>query len=305
MDFRKLRYFSAVARAGSFVAASRELNVSQPALGMRVKDLETDLGVCLFERTPRGVVATAAGIELLQHCDEIFDRVAAARDAMAAHKSSPVRQFTLGMTPTPGKALLPDLLALSGPGTRLTLTIREGLSVELVEHTTARRVDMAFCYDPPELAELTAVPLYQEDLYLVGPPAIMAEIGDMIAFSDIAALPLVLDSVFQITRQLIERKAQELDVSLDVRLEIEPINLKRDVLIANGLCTIVPYGLFINELDTGLLSCARIRTPALARTLCLIARSDFAKADFDYMQSVLRPIVAGKIAANRLAWRAL
>lgn len=305
MDFRKLRYFATVARAGSFVAASRQLNVSQPALGMRVKELEADLSVRLLDRTARGVVPTAAGEDLLRHCDAIFERVAAARDAMAIHRATPSHHFTLGVTPTPGKALLADLLALCGPQKGLTLTIREGLSVELVEQAKGKRVDMAFCYDPPRSADLTIAPLYREDLYLIGPKQLVSGLGTSMEFDRIADLPLVLDSGFQITRKLIEQVARERGVKLDVRLEIEPINLKRDVLIANDLCTIVPYGLFVDEIEAGALACCRIERPALARTLCLIGRPGLPTMEFNFMRELLKPLIAERIAEERLAWRPL
>lgn len=305
MDLKKLRYFAAVARAGSFVAASRELHVSQPALGTRVKELETALGVRLFDRTPRGVQLTAAGTDLLRHCDRILACVEDALTSMEAHKRTPFHHYTLGVTPTPGKALLPDLLRACGPETGLKLTIREGLSIELLEQARAKRVDMAFCYDPPADTTLTMQPLYREDLHLVGPPHILNGIGKRITFDDIAGLPLVLDSCFQITRKLIESVAAEHGVTLDVRMEIEPINLKRDVLIANDLCSIVPFGLFLEELESGVLTSARIEEPALARTLCLVARPGLSGADVGYMERVLTPIIAAKIAESRLAWRQL
>ena len=60
-------FFSAV-RNKSFSAAARELHITQAALTQRIKGLETDLGVALFVRKPRGVEPTAAGTRLLRYC---------------------------------------------------------------------------------------------------------------------------------------------------------------------------------------------------------------------------------------------
>jgi DNA-binding transcriptional LysR family regulator len=60
--------FIAVAHAKGFSAAARQLNITQSALSQRIKNLEDDLGLTLFIRTPTGAVATEAGERLLRYC---------------------------------------------------------------------------------------------------------------------------------------------------------------------------------------------------------------------------------------------
>ncbi|MGW0707915.1 LysR family transcriptional regulator [Streptomyces sp. NPDC002643] len=61
MDLRSIRYFLAVADAGSITEAAKILHLSQPPLSMSMAKLETELGVTLLNRMPRGVTLTPAG----------------------------------------------------------------------------------------------------------------------------------------------------------------------------------------------------------------------------------------------------
>ena len=78
-ELRHLRYFAAVARGGSFVAAARALNVAQPALSRSIKELETDLGVTLFTRLPSGSPLTRAGEAFFQDVKRILGDLSAAK----------------------------------------------------------------------------------------------------------------------------------------------------------------------------------------------------------------------------------
>src|SRR3569833_1182681 len=81
MDSDALRTFVVVARTGGFSAAAEALRRSQPAISRRVAQLEADVGVPLFDRTPGGVLLSDAGRALLLHAERVL---AALDDAQAA-----------------------------------------------------------------------------------------------------------------------------------------------------------------------------------------------------------------------------
>jgi len=85
MELRHLRYFVAVAEERSFVQGARRLRVAQPAVSKQVRDLETELGVQLFHRLPRGVRLTPAGEAFLANARTTLEAagraVTSARDA--------------------------------------------------------------------------------------------------------------------------------------------------------------------------------------------------------------------------------
>lgn len=72
LSLRQLDTFLTVARSGSFHAAARELNTTQPAISTRVAQLEQTLGVRLFERTTRSCRLTPRGHSLVNHAMRVF-----------------------------------------------------------------------------------------------------------------------------------------------------------------------------------------------------------------------------------------
>lgn len=106
-----LHVFRAVARLGSVTRAAEELFVTQPAVSAHLKALEERFGQPLFERTPRGVVLTAAGEVVLHHASRVFgelDDLAAAAESL---RGGEVRgHITVAASSTPAAYFLPDVL---------------------------------------------------------------------------------------------------------------------------------------------------------------------------------------------------
>ncbi|QVQ54505.1 LysR family transcriptional regulator [Spiractinospora alimapuensis] len=83
MEFRHLRYFSALAEEGSFNRAAARLHISQPSLSRQLRELERHLGTVLIDRGPRGATLTAAGTALLEHARQLLTLEAATAGVVA------------------------------------------------------------------------------------------------------------------------------------------------------------------------------------------------------------------------------
>jgi LysR family hca operon transcriptional activator len=82
MELRHLRYFVAVAEAGSLTeAAEKKLHTAQPSLSRQIRDLENEVGAQLLMRHPRGIELTAAGKAFLDHARLALIQVDAAGEA--------------------------------------------------------------------------------------------------------------------------------------------------------------------------------------------------------------------------------
>src|SRR5260370_25155504 len=110
MELRHLRYFVAVADAGSLtVAAEQKLHTSQPSLSRQIRDLEQEVGVQLMHRSAHGIELTAAGKAFLEHARMALVQAEAAKEA-ALRAAQPARPtFALGFLSGAEIGLLPEV----------------------------------------------------------------------------------------------------------------------------------------------------------------------------------------------------
>lgn len=143
MELRQLRYFAAVAEAGSLSFAAEILFIAQSALSKQIRQLEEELGVLLFARHARGVVLTAAGKALLP---EVRVQLASmGRLANLARRARSVEQHRLrvGMAPSLAVPLLPGLaFRLQAQYSDFDLDVRDIPSTEQTEALLANEIDI-------------------------------------------------------------------------------------------------------------------------------------------------------------------
>jgi LysR family nitrogen assimilation transcriptional regulator len=304
MMLQQIRCFIAVAEAGSFTAAARVMHLSQPALGGHVRNLEGSLGVALMERHSRGVVLSQAGHAFLAASRKVMTALEDARTAVEPFNTRIIR-IALGITPTSGKTLVPDLLMEAAEKRpEMQFHLRAGLSDDLRQLLiTTSELDAAFCYDAEAHEALTIHPLYEEDLFLVGVPGLVNTADGPLQQQELHRFPLVLDHRFHATRRMIEHASREQGVTLQVRVEAEPAEVKRALVMQRSNCTVVPYGLFMEEIARGALCARRIIDPPLSRTLALVMRRRLPALVGPPLIALVRGIAERKVLEGGFGWR--
>ncbi|MEM9845866.1 MAG: LysR family transcriptional regulator, partial [Pseudomonadota bacterium] len=143
LTIRHFRYFDALARLGHFGRAAEACSISQPALSVKIKELETMLGAPLVERTARRVRLTALGEDFWERARKILTDVDEMSD-MARLADGPITgKLRLGIIPTVAPYLLPSILsALSRSFPGLDLMPRESVTKSLVEDLLQSRLDV-------------------------------------------------------------------------------------------------------------------------------------------------------------------
>lgn len=132
LEIRHLRYFLAVAEAGSFSRAADRLGISQPAISQQMRDLEAGLRVSLFQRRGKRILLTSAGLIFQEHARAILRRLENFLEELSREPGELRGALHLGIVPFLDVVLTPHLVgrfATDHPG--ISLTVEEISSTEI------------------------------------------------------------------------------------------------------------------------------------------------------------------------------
>lgn len=170
MDAGDLSVFAAVAETGGINRAAQKLNTVQSNVTQRIRQLERELGVPLFDRHSRGVTLTAAGAQLLPYARRIGHLIGEARRA-TTDGAEPQGRLAIGSLETTAARRLPPILsAYSAAYPDLDIVLQTGTTAALIKDVLERRVEGAFVAGPLDHPELVAEPVVTEELVFLTAP---------------------------------------------------------------------------------------------------------------------------------------
>ena len=152
MEIRQLKAFTAIVETGTFTAGAQRVHITQAAVSMQIRQLETEVGVPLFVRTPRRVVLTEAGEALLERARRILREHDVALAEMAELAGAERGRLRVGSASAMVSAdPLPQILKeLRERHPHADVSIVSGTSEALVRQILAGELDMAFVSLPVE-----------------------------------------------------------------------------------------------------------------------------------------------------------
>lgn len=299
MDLRQLRYYVFVADLKSIARASAHLGVAGPAISRSIAALEDELQTPLFERDGRGMQMTDAGIMLYGSASKILRDVELVRQQVMAEGKHLVGDVIVGATPS--------VIAMAGAGLiktcreripRVRPRLLEGYSAYLQNWVLTGSLDVALVNGlRPDSPRLISECLAVERLFAIGPPGMFD--GGPVGLADLLQKALLLPSLQNPIRSLLDAGAASLNLSVSAELEIDSVTLLKD-LVRHGMApAVLPFGAVKYELETGALSAGPIVDPEITSDLYLIYLADrppsrVASEVIQLLLEVLRQVVAGK-----------
>ena len=293
MNFQHLRYFLAVAQTGGFTQAARQLHVTQPTVSTGVAELETDVGVKLFNRDSRHVELTLEGRTLMAYALQIKDIVEEATERLGeGHTHHDEGAFQFGAIDAAVIYLLPQILkAYLSAYPRMDLSIQVAPSRYLVDDLLSNRSEFAIITLPFDDAKIETLTMLIDDMPLV--------VGDGHRFTkrpsitprEVAAEPLILFHADSVSRKLVDDGFAEAGVSPRVVMEMRSPEAMRKLVESGVGSSFLPRMSVAESLEAGVLRAVNVEGMSFSRRIGLAWRRGryFGPAIRYLVESILEP----------------
>ena len=222
MEIRQLRAFVAIAESGTFTAGALRVHVTQAAISMQIRQLETEIGAKVFVRAPRHVILTEAGEQLLRRARHILREHDAAVDEIAELAGAERGRLRIGsasaMVLTEQLPAILKELRKQHPAAEIAVT--SGTSEVLVDQILAGEVDVAFVSLPVDVRGIKTERLSQDQLVAIASPRHKLSKQKTISAYTLAGERLILGERGGNTRRLIDQFFAQAGVTLHVTMEL-------------------------------------------------------------------------------------
>lgn len=250
LNFHHLRYFWAVAKEGNLTRAARQLHVSQSALSAQIKQLESDLGQALFQRSGRSLVLTEAGQVALEYAEGIFAAGNELVEVLREGRREERQVLRIGAVATLSRNFQENFIRPLLDRSDVDLALVSGSLPELLARLRVHSLDLVLCNqrvhasasDPWRCRRIARQPIS-----LVGPPgALPFRFPD-----DLAHVPLLLPGRDNETRLAFDLRCEQLALRPHVRAEVDDMALLRLLARDSGAVALIPTVVVQDELRAG------------------------------------------------------
>ena len=243
MELRHLRYFVAVAEAGSLtVAAERKLHTSQPSLSRQIRDLEDEVGAQLVTRRARGIELTPAGRAFLDHTRLVLSQVEAGIEAArrVAHPSRPC--FTMGFLTGHELKWMPEALRiLRDELPNIDVMISSQYSPLLADGLSKGKIDAAFLRRERGVPDLAFRLLVKEPLMVVLPSdhrlAALKSIGPRDLVSETF---VTVSDTAPVLRMVIDNYLKRSGINIKPTHEVDNLAMAMSLIASTGGVGLLP-----------------------------------------------------------------
>lgn len=276
MNYNNLRSFVTVAHEGSLSRAAECLFLTQPALSLQIKKLQTQLDLILFKRTPRGMRLTEAGQQLLPSAERVLRSTGEFSAAAAGLKDAIMGQLQLGTILDPRFLRLGSFLSsLAERHPALTFELKHGMSGTVAKLVEDNQLDIAYTLGHPGLEELRdrfhLISLTEFSYRVVAPPGWAVQVRGK-SWRELAVLPWIGTPPDSVHNQLLSRifAAQSVKQNVVAQVDLEPSMM--DLVVSGVGMAIARHSLALEAAhNQGVVIADAVSVDA---EMCFICRAD-------------------------------
>src|SRR6202790_1464254 len=243
MELRHLRYFVAVAEAGSLtVAAQQRLHTSQPSLSRQIRDLESELGVQLLARRARGIELTPAGRTFLDHARLVLSQADAAVEAARRRPHPRKPCFTMGFLAGHELKWMPEALRiLRDELPNIDVMVSSQYSPLLADGLSKGKIDAAFLRRESGMPELVYRVLVKEPLMVILPRDHRLAILKVISPKDLGGETFVaVSNTAPVLRAVIDKYLKRSGVNITPEHQADHLAMGMSLIASTGGVGLLP-----------------------------------------------------------------
>lgn len=270
LDFKKVRYFVAVAEGGSLTRTSAHLHIPRSILSREVQSFEQSLGRRLFNRTGRGMKVTEFGRQLLPRARALIEDASRFSDEAQNLRGRLSGTVTVGLPGSVFALVAAPLMKISQQRyPDLSLRFVEGRSAVLDGLLAAGDIDIGLAYTPKARIQKGEVPLGSSSLYVVGPPKDRLTASTSVTLATLAKHPLFLPSRPHVVRAMLEDAFSNAGYALRILCEVDSLLAQKELVSAGLGLTVCLHHAIAADVRARRFQAAPIRKPYLETDLVM------------------------------------
>jgi DNA-binding transcriptional LysR family regulator len=271
VNLKLLHIFIAVAENKSFRLASEQLNRSQSAVSMQIRQLEEQVGVALFHRTTRRVELSGEGEQLLtcarRALDEWDNGLRQIRDIVDIQRGT----LSIGCVPTVAATMLPRALNVfqrAYPG--ININLRELAAHDLLESVRRREIDFGIGPMVNASTELHFDPIFDDPIYALAAKRFPLPKRRTVDLAELCAFPILLNSKSAALRTDLDRALAVHGLAMTIKFEVVHTHTLIALAMAEMGVGILPK-IALPTLRRSTMQALPIANPTLVRSIGILA----------------------------------
>ncbi len=290
LSLNQLKAFFYTASLGSITRAADRLFITQPAVSLQIKALETQCGIKLFHRSKKPLELTDAGKRLFQITEKIFSLVAEAEKIIYEESRLISPPLRIGSTKTLVRHFLASYIAKFRKAfPQIQIQVDEGSSESMLRSVLEGRNDFAIVGRLPYHDKLKAIPFMKDELVLLAAPGHPLCEKGLVSLEDLKGENLILREKGSGTRRVVDRVFEDRGIFTSAFLETGNVDfLKEMVITGNGVTLLARMGVD-EDLAAGRLLCLPLKEGPLILDIDVVLSKDktLSYADEEFLKVLL------------------
>ena len=270
----RLKVFRAVAEHLNFRKAAEQLFLTQPAVTLQIKALESDLGVRVFDRAGGKITLTRQGVVLLEYANKLANLASEAERELGCSEGSVSGELALGTSTTIAQYVLPRLLgAFQNEYPKIQFSLQSGNTSEVVRWLLEGKVSLGLIEGPARERGVRTEPFMEDELILIMPPSFDS---NRLSRAQLLATNLLMREQGSGSRRVVEMALENADVKLKAFkkvMELDSTEAIKSAVEAGLGSGFVSRWAIAKELELGTLKVAEVSGVRATRHFSLISRT--------------------------------